>query len=91
MVHSCLCRSLRARLHLRLSTRGLALRIGRSDLVGGRDTPLGGRGALKVIGILRERYFRSRHFRYNPALDLQFQRGREVVFCFCHYAGAVKK
>lgn len=49
MVHSCLCRGLRARLRLRLSARSLAVRIGRSGLVWSGDTPVGFSGTLEVI------------------------------------------
>ena len=48
MVHSCLCRSVRAGVDLRFFARGVALRTGGGGLVGGRDTALGGCGALKV-------------------------------------------
>jgi hypothetical protein len=48
MVHSCVRCSLRLGLGLRLSTRGMALRIGRGDLVCGRATPMGVSAAVEV-------------------------------------------
>jgi len=42
---------LRARLRLRLSTRSLAVRIGRGGLVWSGDTPVGFSGTLKVIRV----------------------------------------
>ena len=48
MVHSCVRCSLRLGLGLRLSTRGMALRIGRGGLVCGRATPMGVSAAVGV-------------------------------------------
>ena len=48
MVHPCLRCSLRLGLGLRLSTRGMALRIGRGGLVCGRATPMGVSAAVEV-------------------------------------------
>ena len=49
MVHSCVRCSLRLGLGLRLSTRGMALRIGRGGLVRGRATPMGGSAAAVEV------------------------------------------
>jgi hypothetical protein len=48
MVHSCVRCSVRLGLGVRLSPRGMALRIGRGGLVCGRATPMGVSAALEV-------------------------------------------
>lgn len=48
VVHSCLCRSLRAWLGLRFFAGSLAVRISRGGLVRGRDPAVGTSGARKV-------------------------------------------
>ena len=61
VVHSRFCRSVCARLGLRISARSLAVWIGRGRLVRGRDTALGGSGALKMIGCRSETCYPRRN------------------------------
>src|SRR5580704_7562702 len=49
MVHPCLCRSLLARLRLRLLAGSVAVRISRGRVVCGRDTALGAGLAFQVM------------------------------------------
>jgi hypothetical protein len=84
MVYPGLRRSLRSRLRLRFPARGVAVRIGRGRLVGGRDTALGGRRTFKVNlpPVVATRFLP--HFRYNPAIDFQFQdESSDVCWILC--------
>jgi hypothetical protein len=81
LVHSCLCRSLRARIHLRVSARGMALRTGGGGLVSGRDTALGGHGALKVK-CPNTRHLFSANFFQHPGIDVATADDGNVEFCF---------